>query len=357
MALYAISQGGLVNAQDVQQLINLLTGQTVDQPVTISGTGINNLTLNYSGAAGVLGLLQAQRGGSAKWFMGLDATDRFAIINAAGNAVNFYIDNSGNGVFTGGVTATTLTGTGAGGSSVAGEFSAPDMKATGVASLGSAASMRYIARWTTIGTPTGLTAQVGDFGVDGNQNPWVCVAAGTPGTWAPVGIHVLFDSTLGADAANFDITSIPASYHTLELYFDGRSTASASADTAMLRINNDSTITDYQSQVLQGSSSTASASQAFQTLGAIEAGLVTGATSTASTSGTVWATIPNYAGTTWQKQVITANETWDTNATNAGRSCIMGGRWLSTAAINRLTLFPSTGPNWKAGSRCIVRAW
>lgn len=63
------------------------------------------------------------------------------------------------------------------------EHTAPTFKATGAASLGSAVSGRFIGAWTTSGAPTGLTAQVNDYGFDVDGKLWVCTTAGTPGTW------------------------------------------------------------------------------------------------------------------------------------------------------------------------------
>lgn len=63
------------------------------------------------------------------------------------------------------------------------DIDAKTFEATGAASLGSAVSGRYVGNWSTTGTPTGLTAEVGDHGFDGNGNLFYCTAAGTPGTW------------------------------------------------------------------------------------------------------------------------------------------------------------------------------
>jgi hypothetical protein len=77
------------------------------------------------------------------------------------------------------------------------DFKANTVRATGANALGNVSvNGRFIGQWTTAGAPTGLTAQVNDFGWDGNQTLWVCTAAGTPGTWKQAGIP------LNTNAAN-----------------------------------------------------------------------------------------------------------------------------------------------------------
>lgn len=101
MALYSITQGGAVNALDIQQVMNLLTGIMTDQTVTIQRASGLALALNFSGSAAINALLNGQRGGTSKWYLGLDASDHFAIINAAGTTVTFLVDDSGNASTTG----------------------------------------------------------------------------------------------------------------------------------------------------------------------------------------------------------------------------------------------------------------
>lgn len=41
---------------------------------------------------------------------------------------------------------------------------------------------RYVGAWTSFGPPTGFTARVNDFGIDGNGAMWVCTSS-NPATW------------------------------------------------------------------------------------------------------------------------------------------------------------------------------
>lgn len=55
MALYNITQGGLVNALDPQQIINLLTGVMTDQQVTVANRIRAALSPANSGTGGYCG--------------------------------------------------------------------------------------------------------------------------------------------------------------------------------------------------------------------------------------------------------------------------------------------------------------
>jgi hypothetical protein len=56
-----------------------------------------------------------------------------------------------------------------------------------LALTGSVAATRYVGG-TTSGAPASGTFAVGDFVIDQTGVPWVCTGAGTPGTWAEVGL-------------------------------------------------------------------------------------------------------------------------------------------------------------------------
>jgi len=65
-------------------------------------------------------VLQAQRSGAAKYFLGLDSSDQFVLLNAAANAANLTVTDAGAGTFRGALSSNSATGgvgyaTGAGG--------------------------------------------------------------------------------------------------------------------------------------------------------------------------------------------------------------------------------------------------
>ena len=69
------------------------------------------------------------------------------------------------------------------GATFTGEVVAPDFKVSGL--TGATAATRYVGG-TTNGAPTSGTFAVGDFIVDQTATIWVCLVAGTPGTWWPL---------------------------------------------------------------------------------------------------------------------------------------------------------------------------
>ncbi len=80
-------------------------------------------------------------------------------------------------------------------SSFTGEVTATDYKASGL--TGATAASRYVGG-TTSGPPTSGTFAVGDFAIDQTGREWICIAAGTPGTWkssAGAGSALLLAST------------------------------------------------------------------------------------------------------------------------------------------------------------------
>jgi hypothetical protein len=66
-----------------------------------------------------------------------------------------------------------------------GNVSAPVQIASG--STGATAASRYVGG-TSAGAPVSGTFAIGDFVIDQTAKIWVCITAGTPGTWVPVGV-------------------------------------------------------------------------------------------------------------------------------------------------------------------------
>lgn len=160
--------------------------------------------------------------------------------------------------------------------------------------------------------------------------------------------ELLYDSTLAASAANFDIQNIPASYKHLHLFLQGRSDRAAQTlDTVILRANNDSGA-NYDTQQLQGVDVAVSTSETF---GATSASLgeITAASSTADAAGMIFVLIPNYAGTTFHKTFFAS--CYDPKSGTSMTIVMNGSRWASTSAINRLTVISGTASNFIAGTR------
>lgn len=160
----------------------------------------------------------------------------------------------------------------------------------------------------------------------------------------------IFDSTLGADAASFDITGISSGFKHLELIANLRGTTAATQIEVQCRFNNDSGANyDAQFFFILGAGSTGVTSAVAAT--AAQIGLITAGTATANHSGTLRILVSDYANTTFFKK-IEARTSYSraTGVSNDQINTIGVGTWNSTSAINRITIFPTAG-NWLAGSR------
>ncbi len=102
-----------------------------------------------------------------------DSTGRITSITVSAPLDATKLPLSG-GTLTGSLYGTTATWSG--------EDTATDFKATGL--TGATAGARFVGG-TVSGYPTTGTFQVGDFVVDQSATVWICVAAGSPGTWSP----------------------------------------------------------------------------------------------------------------------------------------------------------------------------
>lgn len=167
------------------------------------------------------------------------------------------------------------------------------------------------------------------------------------------GVGAIYNTTVGAPAASVDITGIVSNYAHLLIIAYLRGDAALTSLNPLIRFNNDSSAI-YDWQNLDGAGATASASTAAaQTSGRL--GYAPGSTATADVFGLVTAVIPHYAGSLDQK--VYGSEYFHKHGTASGSMFTgkMAGFWRSAAAINRVTLIPSSG-NWDIGSRVTVYA-
>lgn len=252
MALYNLTQGGLVNALDSQQIINLLTGNMTDQQVTI-GNRIQASLAGSTNSSGYVGGTVSGAPASGAHSLGDFITDytngTLWVCTAAGTPgtwlkVGDYLLSSANtwtlaqtfssaAAFNAGLTSTTGV--------FSGDVDAKTFEATGAASLSNAQSGRFVGSWTTIGAPAGLTAEVADYGLDGNGNIWFCSAAGTPGTWRPSGSHVIDEQSPSA-AASVRIPpsgSLSTGYKHLRITAKLKSSTATNSENLVLRFNGD----------------------------------------------------------------------------------------------------------------------
>lgn len=177
--------------------------------------------------------------------------------------------------------------------------------------------------------------------------------------YLPESMVVLYDSTLSADAASFDVQNIPQGYKHLCVVLQCRSSkAAVNEDNFALRVNND-TGNNYNVQYLQAFGTTANAQEALATADFYKASplcslaTMPAATSPSGASSSIIIDIPNYASTALNKNVVAQASQQLYNTSQGQRIWNGAGTWLNTAAINRLT-FLAAGGNLVAGSRLTI---
>jgi hypothetical protein len=152
----------------------------------------------------------------------------------------------------------------------------------------------------------------------------------------PTTYEAIATVTVGSGgAANIEFTSIPATFTDLAISLSGRSAGTAPA--VMINFNN-STSNFSQKRIQSDGSSVAS----YGTYAQI-AGLASISSATASTFGSTFIYIPNYAGSTnksYSSDAVTEN-----NGTLAYMELI-AGLWSNTSAITSIKLYPDSSQNW-----------
>lgn len=162
-----------------------------------------------------------------------------------------------------------------------------------------------------------------------------------------------YDSVLGADAASFDVTTGLSYGSAWELTLLARGTQAAQTIDVRIRFNNDSGA-NYDTYVSYFQGTT----QVFgpATNGAASGFLcyIPAASATASKAGTARAQIMSPLATTFHKEALShfGSPTMPTSNDNGHGTAETS--WASTAAITRVTVFPSAG-NFLAGSRLSIR--
>lgn len=173
----------------------------------------------------------------------------------------------------------------------------------------------------------------------------------TPLTYAET--ILVANAALGSDAANIDLTSISGSYKHLILKLQLRSDRAATNDNVYVRLNNDSTAANYYSYSVNDSGTTPTLSvleRLAVTATAVEvrAGAV-GNTGPADWMSYLEVHILNYTDTNHPRVVSLWGFLPFNNVTGGFATIQGGGLWTNTAnAVNRITILPVTGTNWKA---------
>ncbi|WP_395652705.1 hypothetical protein [Brevundimonas sp.] len=143
-------------------------------------------------------------------------------------------------------------------------------------------------------------------------------------------------------------TSIPSTYTHLQIRYLAKTSRAAVNDYAKLQINGDTTTSNYRSHSLNGGGSTAYSETHAN---AIEIGGFPGNTN-ANMFGIGVIDILDYANTSKYK-TIRALSGFDQNSASTGAAWIGldSGLWMSTTAINSISIIAGTGPNFSSASR------
>jgi hypothetical protein len=148
--------------------------------------------------------------------------------------------------------------------------------------------------------------------------------------WQRIGEAVL--------AANGSIVfaAIPANFKHLALEVTGRGVAASVVDNLVMRFNND-TRTIYDYQFVGGAASTPTAGEGINA-SFIELGRVAAATAPAGNVGAFRIEIPDYAATTFHKNVLCSSGYRFADGSGGIHSRQYYGTWRDTSAVSRIDL-------------------
>jgi len=173
-----------------------------------------------------------------------------------------------------------------------------------------------------------------------------------PGTATVSGMSLIQDSILGS-ANTFDFQSIPGTYSHLKIVIQGRATGAVAGRFSMLRFNNDSGA-NYDCEWFTAFG-TAAANLAptndFNATSMAHVVEMPGASAPSNMPGQAEITIPNYAGTTFNKTAAWFGGTTLLNDANGQRTQHGAGVWKSTVAITRIQILLASSDTFVAGSR------
>lgn len=167
------------------------------------------------------------------------------------------------------------------------------------------------------------------------------------------GMAMIANDLKSSAGANFDFTSIVATYGHLRVILYARGDTAATSTAVALRFNNDSGSNyDAQRGVLTGAAGTWTSAEDIAATSCTFT-VVPASTAPADSYGMFSFDIPHYAGTADHK-VLSGTGSAKIGTTTGNFQLRLGsGWWRSTSAINRITLLPAAG-NFDAGSRCSI---
>lgn len=177
----------------------------------------------------------------------------------------------------------------------------------------------------------------------------VTAAADGSGSGGSGALVLISSSTLASAAASFDFTSIPATYKDLIIVLSGRGSVAANTCDCYVRLNGDSGNNYAWEQILFHH--TTNSSGAIDPTNAMLAGYISGNSSPANSASSFEARICNYANAIYHKDMISSNGKDTGTGTSNIYAAQIWSKWRSTAAINRVTVIPTSG-NFNVGTIC-----
>jgi hypothetical protein len=178
---------------------------------------------------------------------------------------------------------------------------------------------------------------------------YTSILAGNPKFEGDIGsIFPLGEFTLASAQSSVDFTNIPQTYTHLQLRYVARDNRSGTfSDDIFIRFNNDSTTANYNSHRLYGSGSGTPSSDRVTGYAGVLSAFVGGATTGTDIFGSGITDILDYKNTNKNK-ISRSIGGIDNNG--SGFSCLISGLWMSTTAINRITIYPLNGTTFDAKS-------
>jgi hypothetical protein len=162
-----------------------------------------------------------------------------------------------------------------------------------------------------------------------------------PGDVDPGAFIPLMTTTLGTATASVTFNDIPAAYSHLQIRFFARTARANQEDNIQLRFNSDSA-GNYAGHVLYGDGATAGSFSDGTSISFNTRSVVAAASSSSSVFGAGVIDVLDYADTLKYKTVRSLNG-YDGNGT--GQVRLSSGLWMSTAAINSITILSANAAN------------
>jgi hypothetical protein len=176
------------------------------------------------------------------------------------------------------------------------------------------------------------------------------IIASSGGAAAAAGDYESIATASGTGSSGtITFSSIPSTYQHLQIRYIGRSDrSSVVTDLFLCRFNSDTGSNYMEYHRVLGDGSTASAGAGSASATNIIMGAMPAASALASTVGAGVVDILDYANSNKYK---TTRNLMGNDYNGSGAVQLFSGLWMSTSAINTITLTTSTGSNWTSATQ------